>query len=147
MHRIKGHARPLRGADHLVRMARHPGALYVRPIRHDRSVVVWQPHNRFMQPVIVQTGKPWVRPSMLHPVNGPALRTPGLVKVPTIDGRYELHLSGHPECITQPETGRQCVLIEDAMAIVAVPAAHPSLDAHPSLQDVAEQLGTLGELP
>lgn len=57
MKRLQLHHSALRGVNDMLRMSRHGGRAYIRPVRPDRTVLVYQPFNRFLQPAIMQCGR------------------------------------------------------------------------------------------
>lgn len=57
LNRLRIYRRALHGINELLRMSRHAGTAYIRPVTPNRTVVVYRPENRFLQPVIVRCGR------------------------------------------------------------------------------------------
>lgn len=96
--RVARTRRALYGVDELLRMSRHAGRAYVRPVTANRSLIVWRPTNRFLQPVIARCGRVRITneygygPHMALPVAAGTIRVRSITGTPfmnatVVDGR------------------------------------------------------------
>lgn len=102
--RLRMQASALRGLDNLLRMSRHDGRAYIRPVTPHRSVLVWSPFNQFLQQTIVQCGRTRITNSNVE--IGVHVELP-------ISDRDRLLIVGRPEFIVDA-VGRQCIVVTDA---------------------------------
>lgn len=57
INRLQKADRASRGVDALIRAARHPGVVYIRPLTPTRSAVIFVPSSQLVPPTIALTGR------------------------------------------------------------------------------------------